>query len=831
MPPDKTNLSAPSKGQRIFPLSVSQQRLWIIDQLHPGITAYNISVSLRLAGQLNSQWLEHSLQAIVHRHETLRTTFALRAGVPVQIVKSTCRIPFHIWDLTVSSSTDLEGEAFSRACEELQKSFDLSEGPLVRANLMRLGPTNHILLLTLHHIISDALSAELFARELAEHYAAFSTGQRPSLKPLPMQYSEFAIIQRRLLKDGHFAKQLSYWRETLAGAPTLHNLVCDRERPEQPTYSGATETLRLDADLITDLREFARNHRATFFMLLTATFQVLLSKFSGQLDIVIGIPALGRTLVETEPLIGFFVNTIVLRSSLGDNPNFIEILSRVREGLLDAMAHQDVPFDLLVDEIGVPRTLNHNPIFQIMFATFRAAVQARDFGPLIATPYVVKTYTSRFDLSVNVIEGFGGTWWLHAEYSTDLFDRARIITMLQAYKKILKSILTNYDQRLSDLCSSPSLDPLPTIANKPTISKGGPEPINDARMRPGAIETARRQNAAPASCARTQDALRLDSFERKLTEIWQTFLNVSPINLDDDFFELGGNSLIAITLIVEVNRSFDKRIPVSSLFLDKTIRAMAKRLRGERVGNSSFVPLIETGTRPPLFAAGCSREYRDLSRALGADQPFYQMDVYALQEECLLAGKALLETVEEIAEHFVGAIRKVQPYGPYFLAGQCEGGIVALEIARYLTRQGSKVGVLMEFDTPVTGYFPKKMAWYNHLTFRARRQRGWLRLLWLRLHRLFRRKSISTESYIWIIILDALRAYGTSKSFDGVISVFRAKQLLWDVEDVALGWDRLGSLAIYDVPGDHVQMFTNKTTQRIIGDVLVDAQSQQAMKS
>ena len=732
--------------------------------------------------------------------------------MPVQIVAPTCTSHLHTTDLRSSIEGNLlEQDALSLAQRELNRSFNLSEGPLIRAQLVRLTSTNNILLITLHHIINDGWSAELLTRELAQYYAAFSTGRRPSIQSLPMQYSEFSIIQRRLLQSGHFDSQFSYWRNILAGAPAVHTLPCDLLRPEQPSYSGATLSVHLDKDLMDGLSDLARRHRATKFMVLAAAFQVLLFKCSGQTDLVIGIPVSGRTMVEAEPLIGFFVNTIVLRARVDRNHRFAELLNTARDALLSAMAHQDVPFDLVVARLGVPRTLNHNPIFQIMFSTFKAAVQDRHFGGLVATPYIVEPTTSRFDLSVNVVEGFNGYWWLQAEYSTELFYQERIATMLREYKMILDSIVKNVEQSLSQLCEAPKTHPMPTFYDLATSSFAANETVS-------------------YSTTGTQITSQPDAIERRLARLWGQLLKVkSPTGIDDDFFALGGNSLLAIKLITEVSRSFGKQLPVSSLFLDRTIRGMANRLRGNEPGTLSFTAIAKSGTLPPLFAAGCAREYRDLSRALGTNQPFYQLDVFALQEERLIAGKLMLTTVEQVAEHFIREIRRVQSRGPYFLAGTCEGGIVALEVARQLTRQGDQIGLLMEFDTPIAGYFPS-VTKTKHLLWALNQGR-----LSQSLSRFVRRKFLrwfkvetSREQHIWDTIWTAVRTYDPYPPFGGPICVFRAEELHWPVEDVGKGWERLGSLTICDVPGDHVRMYCNKTTQRIIREKLLAAQARYA---
>jgi thioesterase domain-containing protein/NRPS condensation-like uncharacterized protein len=808
--------------QKCFPVSLSQQRLWILNQLEPGIAAYQITACLRLTGPLALGALERSLDAIVDRHEALRTTFDVCRGAPVQVIKSSCAIRLQTVDMSTNSGPALEAQAYSFAREESQKPFDLKNGPLLRAALLRLGAEQHILICTMHHIVSDGWSAELLIRELTEHYAAFVAGRAPSLKPLAMQYSDFAVLQRHLIRSEGVEQQLSFWRRTLAGAPVLHDFPCDRARPERPTYAGANQTLQLDNELVADLRQFARHQGTTFFTLLVATFLVLLFKYGKRKDILVGIPVSGRSPVETEALIGFFVNTLVLRTSISENQTFDDVLFHVRESLLDAMSHQDVPFEWIVDAVQAPRGLGYNPLFQIMFATFRAAVQSRQFGELTAMPYFVESSTSRFDLSVNIIEGLDMTWCVQAEYSTELFDGTRIASMLEAYRTLLRSILTSSRRRLSDLQISHSAGGLQSITSDTAPRPSADSPTNP--VTPSGLDLARRNIALKI----TQRAnTPIDDVEGKLIDIWQRFLKASPIGVKDDFFALGGNSLLAIALVSEVNRTFGKILPVSSLFRDATIRSMAKRLRGQPASRSSFVPLNGTGTKPPLFAVGWCHEYRDLSRALGKDQPFYQMDVYALQEERVIVEAPLFTTVQAIANCFVREILSLQSFGPYFLAGRCEGSIVALEIARQLQGQGHQIGALMQFDTPATGYFTIKLPWYRRVSWAlARVARGEQQyVLTLVRNKIRRSLAPTTEDYIWKIIWDAVRAYETDKRFKGEIVLFRAEQQPpMPIDNVAVGWDRLGAVRIYDVPGDHVRLFINPTAQSIIQEVLEDAQ-------
>jgi len=440
--PDELNL---------FAISPNQRRFWILDQLEPGNAAYHIPICLRLIGRLNRESLELGLAAIVARHEPLRSRFVVYNSEPMLVVASQAVVDLQVLDLSAVPESEGEAKAYSRVREEIGKPFDLSRGPPIRALLLILAPAHHILVCTVHHIVCDGWSAELLVREIAEHYEAMAAGRDPSIEPLAFPYSTYAVLQHLALDGERLNRQLSYWRRVLAGAPPLLDLRPRGNRPERPTHRGASYTVRLDGEMVEELQQLARKQRSSLFMVLTAAFGALVSLLSQRTDILIGIPVTGRDRVETESLIGLFVNTIVLRASLAGDPSFEEILDRTRERLLDAMSHQDVPFERVVDAIGCHRSPDYSPIFQIMFSMFRAAVQSRRFGPLTATPYIVENSTARVDLNVNVIQGLEHTWWVQAEYRTDLFDRAQISEMLAAYLALLGMVLRDAHKHLSEI--------------------------------------------------------------------------------------------------------------------------------------------------------------------------------------------------------------------------------------------------------------------------------------------------------------------------------------------------------------------------------------------
>ncbi|MFL5539299.1 MAG: condensation domain-containing protein, partial [Longimicrobiaceae bacterium] len=357
----------PREGGGPAPLSFAQERLWFIDRLEPGSAVYNMPMARRLGGALDESALERSLSEIVRRHEALRTVFAEVDGSPVQVITPFDGFVVPAEDLSGLGEAEREEAVRRRFAEEAGRAFDLSAGPLFRAALLRLGAEDHVLLLSMHHIVSDGWSTGVLFRELWALYAAYREGGESPLPELPVQYADYAVWQREQLTGEALDRQLSYWRERLAGAPELLELPTDHPRPAVQTYRGATVPVGLSLELLERLQALGQSEGATLYMTLLGAFQVLLGKYAGSGDVVVGSPIAGRTRGEVEGLIGFFVNTLVLRTDLGGDPSFRKVLRRVREATLGAYEHQEVPFEKLVAELQPERSLSHSPLFQVLF--------------------------------------------------------------------------------------------------------------------------------------------------------------------------------------------------------------------------------------------------------------------------------------------------------------------------------------------------------------------------------------------------------------------------------------------------------------------------------
>src|ERR1051325_1054203 len=433
------------------PLSFAQQRLWFIDQLEPNSSIYNIPAALRLKGALEVDALRRCLNEIVRRHESLRTTFNIGPDLqPLQSIAPRLELILRVEDLSGKPETEREAQVVRLASEEAQRPFDLSRGPLIRVRLLRLSEEDHVLLFTMHHIISDGWSMGVLVHEMGTIYAAYAAGRKSPLEELPIQYADFAQWQREWLQGEVLEEQLAYWKKQLARLPPVLELPTDRARPAALSYRGATLNVEFNAALTDKLKELSRREGASLYMILLAAFQTLLHRYTGRDDITVGSPIANRQRSEIEPLIGFFVNTLVMRTDLSGDPAFRELLRRVQQTTLSAYEHQDVPFETLVEELQPERHLGVTPFFQVVFALQNAPGQELRLPHLTLARMDVPGTTAKFDLSLLLEESAERLIGV-IEYSTDLFDEKTVGRLLEHLRILLESIVANPDERLSAL--------------------------------------------------------------------------------------------------------------------------------------------------------------------------------------------------------------------------------------------------------------------------------------------------------------------------------------------------------------------------------------------
>ncbi len=436
----------PVERAKELPLSFAQERLWFLSQLVPDSAFYNIPWAFEITGPLDRPVLEKSFQEVVRRHEILRTAFVSRGGEAVQITDPDVAIDMPVIDLCDLPEKERDKEAKRLMSEEGAKIFDLGSAPLLRVTLLKLSEDRHILLMTMHHIVSDGWSTGVMNNEISVLYRAFSAGEASPLPDLPVQYSDFTLWQRKRLKGDLLERQLDYWRNRLGDIPLLE-LPPDRARPATATYRGAAEPLTLSEEVTERLKERGLQAGGSLFMTLLAGFMVLMSRYTGQEDIVIGAPIANRTRKEIEPLIGFFVNTLVMRGDLRGNPSFTELLKRVKEITLEAYSNQDIPFEYIVDELRPERDTSRNPLVQVMFALQNAPMDSISLQGLELNAVSGMEIMVRFDMECHFFEVHNALQGMIV-YNTDLFDRERIRRMAEHYKNLLEGICENPERAL-----------------------------------------------------------------------------------------------------------------------------------------------------------------------------------------------------------------------------------------------------------------------------------------------------------------------------------------------------------------------------------------------
>jgi amino acid adenylation domain-containing protein len=605
----------------VAPASFAQERLWFVDKMDGGGAVYHIPSAQHLAGPVDPEAMRRAVEEVVRRHETLRTALPEVDGVPVQRISPPGRVELPFIDLSALSQEERDAEAGRLAERNANEPFDLEAGPLFRASLVRLADEEHLLLVNLHHAIGDGWSIRVLLGEIATLHAAFRRGEPDPLPPLPVQYADYAAWQREWLSGPVLDAQLAYWRGALAGAPPMLALPADRPRPEVQGHRGASESIWIAPEDAARVAELGRREGATLFMVLLAAVDVVLARWSGQQDVVIGTPVAGRTRSELEGLIGLFLNSLALRTDLSGDPSFRVLLGRVRQATLDAYAHQDLPFERILEELKPERSLGHTPVFQVMLNLLNygdggsAAPSEGEMTSLGAGAQLA----SKFDLTLYAAEAAEGIA-LHAVYDADLFDAARMRSMLAQVAAVLRqaaddadrpaaalSLVTDEDRALVDSAASPVL--VRTRAGDPAgigelgeVWMRGPDgalrPMGGAgRYRPdGSVELATAPvPSAPAPMSPVESASKRDRIlpsprgtsgegptptERAVAAIWAEVLGVDAdaIAPDADFFALGGHSLRATQVLSRIRARLGARLPIRAFFTAPTVAALASAI-------------------------------------------------------------------------------------------------------------------------------------------------------------------------------------------------------------------------------------------------------------
>ncbi len=597
---------APVPRQGPLPLSFAQQRLWFLDQWEPGSPLYNMPAAVELRGRLDRAALAAALGEIVRRHEALRTAFREEAGEPLQVIAPPA--PFSLPLIDLRGLPGRKEEAERLAAEEARRPFDLGRGPLLRAALLRLDGEEHVALVTLHHIVSDGWSTGLMVRELGALYAAVVAGESSPLPELAIQYADFAAWQRRRLSGDFLAAELAWWRGQLAGMPAALELPVDR-RPAVSGTRGAVHAFAIPARDLAALQGLARRQGVTLFMALLAGFAGLLRRYTGEDDLAVGTPVAGRTRVETEPLIGLFVNTLALRIGLAGDPEFTTLLERVRETTLAAYAHQEVPFERLVEELVPDRDLSRPPLVQVLLALQDAPADDLRLPGLSLHAETLETGTAKLELTWVLTEterGLSG----QIEYNRDLFESATVERLALGLARLLAGAAAQPGRRLSEL---------PLLSGEESeelLGWGRPGRVAD-RARVSGVRVA--PSEAGAEAPRT-------SREKLVAEIFAEVLGAERVGPSADFFLLGGHSLLATRVVSRLRAALGVELSVRALFEAPTVAELAARIGAEIPAPVETAPLLP-GARPEPLPLSFAQERLWFLDQLEGGGPLYNIPV------------------------------------------------------------------------------------------------------------------------------------------------------------------------------------------------------------
>lgn len=546
------------------PLSYSQQRLWFVDQIEPGNPIYNINVTVRITGELKQEIFAELFQQIAQRHESLRTTFVVRDGTPSQKVAPQAQAR-----LEYLSIEDLPGDSVEQKIQDFAKGhaltrFKLAEGPLIRCSIVRLSAEEHFGCFTTHHIISDGWSIGVLLFEFAALHAVATGRSSQSLPPLRIQYRDFAHWQRQRLEGGTAVQLQDFWRGYLEGCPQVLDLPTDRPRPALVTNQGTIHRFRLPSELCEQVKRSSRTEATTQFHLLLAGFAALLSRLSGQQELLIGVPVNGRERTELQSLVGYFVNLLPVRVDLRGDPTFQELLGRVRESMLAAQANQEIPFDRLVEALQPKRSPGRVPLVQVVYLHQSFPLPSPETSPgLHFAPLEIHPGYSRFELALRTEPDAHGIAAIF-EYNTDLFERDTVARWAEQYLQLLEQVLANSALRLQSI-------PLLTEAERQRLERRGVPLENSGFVSARQLRSAGIVHLAPRSEA-----------EQQVARIWSEVLGVAKPGIHDDFFEQGGNSLLAMQLVTELRKQCDADFNLRELFASPTILTAARLIEESR---------------------------------------------------------------------------------------------------------------------------------------------------------------------------------------------------------------------------------------------------------
>jgi thioesterase domain-containing protein len=756
----------------------------------PGIPQHHLPFAIEIFGDLDIAALQLSLDVLVERHESLRTVFIDDSGELRQVVAGPRAV---VSLINVPSGPDIDLNTILR--EEVAAPFDLNSGPLVRVVAVRRAPGVHILVFVLHHIIADNLSLGLFAREMAEAYQAFSARRVPLLTPLPWQYVDFAIAEAHWLASPIFRSRLEHYADKIGSTTTRLDFGSDQISHAGRT--GANHLISLDAAVVDRLKHAAQQSGVTLFTVLLAAVETVLAPYADGSDFIIAVPVAGRASNGAEGVIGPFANIIGLKTNGSACRTIAEHLVEAGRQLVDALEHENVPWDALVRSKNPVRSADASPLSQVMLSSIAAPAPFRRFGGLPCREVWLPSPSPLSDLFISASEAPDGVLWIGFDSRPDKVSPRTVLRLSGRLRTVLIEIAYG---EITELKAYPRHSKIPDMPRQRDTFGAS----SATSFAPGSREAPQRR----------------EMLEKLVAELWRRFLGGPPNHLREDFFKAGGDSLLAVRLMSQLCLHLDRKLPVALFFKDPTAAGLVNSILESKTGELDFaaVKLAEGVDDRVLFVSTGQNGLDELAAMMRPGPSIYRLDSYFLQEQQLLAGRPMLDSVETIAAEFRYRVKAIQPEGPYLLAGGCEGGVLLYELALQLQRQGDKVAFLAMLDTPVRGFWESEARFLGPVREAKRRFSDFI----------FRRPSQAIlpehERFqrIWAMIWRAVRTYQPERLFDGDVHQFKATITQSGIVDVASGWDRrvTGRVMVHMVPGDHLGWVKTEPSGAIVSAVL-----------
>ena len=713
--------------ESVYPISAGQRRLLALEQLTPNTPKYNLTTALRLMGSLDVNVLQESVVRVLERHQALLSSFSFADGEWTQRRLEVPEAPIELVSLSKLPAPNRLKQAIALAHKQLKQPFNIEQGPLIRNTIIRLAPNDHIFVVSIHHIAGDAWSFELYFNEISVWYESILNNQAPSVPELKIDYSDFALWQEQWLAGPEAEKQRTFWASIFDTPPKATVLPNDKRPVSRHSIEGSSTSQVLPDPVTAKLKEVSLNHKLTPFAIFLAAYNALLFRYTGQQDVLVCAPVLGRRRLEVESLIGYFNNILILRAQPTLDHTFRELAQEVSDYTMNVSDYQELPFERVA---GLP-TLSKTPLTRAFF-TFQNGTGSNFELPDIEIESInLPSPGADFDLAL-FVEQHGENIVLNVEYKAQLFSSEQVESILDNYVDILSRSAESPEISLGELPSyeMPLLQPDPSKKEDlpHTIhTNGSSTSHNNTALQPPLSEKSKAVAASENHSVQKPFAAPADDIEEILTRIWERLLGKQNISIHDNFFDIGGHSLMAVNMFAEIQKYISSfELPLAVLLEAPTIASLANRIRNKDQKDWSPLVIIQPGRKSiPLFcihgAGGNVLLYRDLAIQLGPQQT-----VYGLQSQGMDGLRPILGRIEDMAAVYVKAIRETYPQGPYLLLGYCMGGTLAFEIAQQLVRQGQEVGLVAMLETynwikePAPTFFSKLQNKIQQIEFHIR---------------------------------------------------------------------------------------------------------------